>query len=185
MAELLVGQHRPGFYMRVIGEGHIEAGDPIVKTRAGPGTLTVADTDALLYLPHRDRAKLQVALTIPALSPGWQGSFRDLLAAADGHGDGDGTAAQPDSEPAWSGFRALRVTKVVKETATVASLYLAAAEGKDHPGPHALLPHRQPDRLAGTGAVGNTRAHHGGRHRGAGDRRAATPGGPHRGQGQR
>jgi ferredoxin-NADP reductase/MOSC domain-containing protein YiiM len=131
MAELLVGQHRPGFYMRVIREGHIEAGDPIVKTRTGPGALSVADTDALLYLPHRDRAKLQVALTIPALSPGWQGSFRDLLAAADGDGDGDGdgTAAQPDSEPAWPGFRTLRVTSVVKESDTVASLYLAATDG--------------------------------------------------------
>ena len=48
---LLVGHHRPGFYMRVITEGHIQAGDQIVKTRTGPDALTVADTDALLYLP--------------------------------------------------------------------------------------------------------------------------------------
>ncbi len=90
---LLVSHHRPGFYMRVITEGRIQAGDPIVKTRTGPGALSVADTDALLYLPDRDRAKLQVALTIPALSPGWQGSFRDLLAAA----EGNGAAPSPDT----------------------------------------------------------------------------------------
>ena len=41
----------------------------------------MAETDALLYLPHRDPAKLRLATTIPALSPGWQGSFRELLAA--------------------------------------------------------------------------------------------------------
>ncbi len=93
---LLVSHHRPGFYMRVITEGRIQAGDPIVKTRTGPGALSVADTDALLYLPDRDRAKLQVALTIPALSPGWQGSFRDLLAAA----EGNGAAPSPDTGPA-------------------------------------------------------------------------------------
>ncbi len=52
---LLVSHHRPGFYMRVIAEGHIQAGDEIVKTRTGPGVVTVADTDALLYLPHKDR----------------------------------------------------------------------------------------------------------------------------------
>ncbi len=125
LPELLVSQHRPGFYMRVICEGRIKAGDPIIKTRTGPGALSVADTDALLYLPDRDRAKLQVALTIPALSPGWQGSFRDLLAAA----EGDGAAAHPDTEPAWPGFRTLRVTSVIKESATVASICLAAADG--------------------------------------------------------
>jgi 3-alpha domain/2Fe-2S iron-sulfur cluster binding domain/MOSC domain len=47
------------------------------------GALSVADTDALLYLPGRDRAKLRAAVRIPALSPGWQQSFRDLLAEGD------------------------------------------------------------------------------------------------------
>jgi ferredoxin-NADP reductase/MOSC domain-containing protein YiiM len=117
---LLVSHHRPGFYMRVLTEGHIQAGDQIVKTAAGPGALSVADTDALLYLPGRDPAKLRTALQIPALSPGWQGSFRDLAAAA----SSDGTAA-----PAWPAFRELRVAKVVREDKAVASIYLAAADG--------------------------------------------------------
>jgi ferredoxin-NADP reductase/MOSC domain-containing protein YiiM len=125
---LLVSHHRPGFYMRVIHEGLIQAGDQIVKTRAGPGELSVADTDALLYLPSRDQAKLRVAVRIPALSPGWQQSFRELL-----------TSQERDSEvgsvvePAWSGFRALRVTKVVAETPTVTSIYLADLDGRPLP----------------------------------------------------
>jgi ferredoxin-NADP reductase/MOSC domain-containing protein YiiM/ferredoxin len=125
---LLVGHHRPGFYMRVIHEGHIQAGDRIVKTRTGPGALSVADTDALLYLPGRDAEKLRVAVEIPALSPGWQQSFRDLLA-------GPGSAGQPGAvaEPAWRGFRALRVTRVVPETPTVASIYLADLDGRSLP----------------------------------------------------
>jgi ferredoxin-NADP reductase/MOSC domain-containing protein YiiM len=119
---LLVSHHRPGFYMRIIQEGHIQAGDQIIKTRTGPGALSVADTDALLYLPERDTAKLRVALDIPALSPGWQQSFHDLLAGAVG-----------PPEPAWSGFRALRVVKVVAESPTVASIYLADPEGRALP----------------------------------------------------
>jgi ferredoxin-NADP reductase/MOSC domain-containing protein YiiM/ferredoxin len=152
---LLVSHHRPGFYLRVITEGRIQAGDPIVKTRTGPGALSVADTDALLYLPGRDRAKLRVALTIPALSPGWQGSFRDLLSAAEGNGaapapdtgpssatapapdTGPSSATAPapdtgpssDTGPAWPAFRKLRVTKVVREGETVCSIYLTAADG--------------------------------------------------------
>ena len=114
---LLVSHHRPGFYMRVITEGHIQAGDQIAKTRTGPGALSVADTDALLYLPDRDREKLRAALRIPALSPGWQGSFRDLLAAAG------------EAGPAWPGFRELRVDRIVREDEHVSSIYLAAADG--------------------------------------------------------
>jgi ferredoxin-NADP reductase/MOSC domain-containing protein YiiM/ferredoxin len=137
MAALLVSHHRPGFYMCVITEGQIQAGDPIVKTKAGPHALTVADTDALLYLPGRDPAKLRHATQVPALSPGWQQSFRDLLEAA----DGDSTAAAPALGarpgrypwPAWAGFRPLRVTRVVAESTTVSSVHLADADGNRLP----------------------------------------------------
>ena len=61
MAALLVAHHRPGFYMRVIAEGRIHAGDTIIKTRTGPGALSVADTDALLYLPGPEQVQLQSA----------------------------------------------------------------------------------------------------------------------------
>jgi ferredoxin-NADP reductase/MOSC domain-containing protein YiiM len=125
---LLVSHHRPGFYMRVIAEGHIQAGDEVVETRTGPGSLSVADTDALLYLPGRDRAKLRVALQIPALSPGWQGSFRDMLSENE---------AAEDAGPAWPGFRKLRVTKVVRENEQVSSIYLTAGDGAALPAPRA------------------------------------------------
>jgi len=121
---LLVSHHRPGFYMRVIREGRIEAGDQIIKTRTGPHALTVADTDALLYLPHRDPDKLRLSVQIPALSPGWQQSFHDLLQPAGSDAGGPGPA-----EPAWAGFRALKVTKVVPESTTVSSILLTAADG--------------------------------------------------------
>ncbi|MFG2350228.1 MOSC domain-containing protein [Streptomyces phaeochromogenes] len=127
---LLVSHRRPGFYMRVVREGHIQAGDRIIRTATGPGALSVADTDALLYLPDRDPAKLRLALDIPALSPGWQGSFRELLTAADGSGD---VAAPAATGPAWKGFRALRVAGVVPESATVSSIRLASPDGTPLP----------------------------------------------------
>jgi ferredoxin-NADP reductase/MOSC domain-containing protein YiiM/ferredoxin len=131
MASLLVSHHRPGFYMRVIREGCIQAGDEIVKTGTGPNAVTVADTDALLYLPHKDPAKLRLALEIPALSPGWQQSFRELMQAADAPGPSN--APSVPAGPAWPGFRPLRVTKVVPESETVSSIYLAATDGAPLP----------------------------------------------------
>lgn len=135
MPSLLVAHHRPGFYMRVITEGRIEAGDDIVRTRAGPGGLSVADADALLYLPGRDITTLRLALTIPALSPGWQGSFRTLLAAAEtGAETGAGaTVPRGTTEPGWTGFRPLRVRDVVRETDTVTSILLVADDGRTLP----------------------------------------------------
>ncbi len=129
---LLVSHHRPGFYMRVIAEGYIQAGDPIVKTRNGDGALSVADTDALLYLPGKDPAKLRTALQISALSPGWQASFRDLMDAAET--DSTATAPpRPSGGPAWPAFRELRVAEVVRESPAVCSIYLAAADGSALP----------------------------------------------------
>ncbi|MFJ6085015.1 MOSC domain-containing protein [Streptomyces sp. NPDC092369] len=133
---LLVGHHRPGFYMRVLREGIIEAGDEIVRTRTGPGALSVADTDALLYLPGRNIEKLRVALDIPALSPGWQGSFRELLAKASGAAREPVTGTVRTATatgPAWSGFRSLLVADVIAESATVSSILLSASDGSALP----------------------------------------------------
>ena len=103
MPTLLVSHHRPGFYFRVLEEGSVQAGDQIDKIADGPERLTVAAVDGLLYLPNKSRALIERALRVPALSQGWQGSFRELLDKA----DRDAQAA-----PAWSGFQPLRVAEV-------------------------------------------------------------------------
>jgi MOSC domain-containing protein YiiM len=81
---LLVAHRRPGFYLRVLQEGDVEAGDAILQVGAGPEQMTVAEVDALLYLPGHPRQGLRRALRIPALSAGWQGSFRALLEGGPG-----------------------------------------------------------------------------------------------------
>ncbi len=53
MPALLVAQHRPGFYFRVLQEGEVGAGDSIVQITDGPESISVADVDALLYLQDR------------------------------------------------------------------------------------------------------------------------------------
>jgi ferredoxin-NADP reductase/MOSC domain-containing protein YiiM/ferredoxin len=117
MPSLLVAHKRPGFYLRVLEEGPVEAGDAIVKAADGPERLSVAEIDALLYLPGKSRPLLERALRVAALSDGWKGSFRELL-SEDGRG----------AEPAWAGFQPLRVAEVRRESATVSSFRLVATD---------------------------------------------------------
>src|SRR5271155_5419924 len=79
MPALLVSRHRPGFYFRVLEEGEVGAGDEITKVADGPERITVANIDALLYLPNTSREQLTRALRIPALSGGWRGSLQAIL----------------------------------------------------------------------------------------------------------
>src|SRR5437763_5870794 len=114
---LLVSHRRPGFYFRVIEEGEVEAGDEIVKLASGPEEMTVAEVDGLLYLPGHPRQQLLRALRIPALSPGWQGSFRALLEAEAGSGNAGLSMTSPP--PAWPGFRPLTVAAIERESDSV------------------------------------------------------------------
>ena len=128
---LLVSHHRPGFYFRVLEEGDVEAGDEIVKLASGPEQMPVAEADALLYLPGHTRQQLLRALRIPALSPGWQASFRALLEA--GPGSGNAGLALTSPPPAWPGFRRLTVTAITRESDSVISIRLEDPTGASLP----------------------------------------------------
>jgi ferredoxin-NADP reductase/MOSC domain-containing protein YiiM len=124
---LLVSHRRPGFYFRVIEEGDVEAGDDIVKLAAGPEGMAVAEVDGLLYLPGHTRQQLLRALRVPALSPGWQASFRALL--DEGEGGGNAGLAVTSPPPAWPGFRRLTVTAITPESDSIVSIRLEDPDG--------------------------------------------------------
>jgi ferredoxin-NADP reductase/MOSC domain-containing protein YiiM len=132
MAALLVSHRRPGFYCRVITEGEVEAGQEIVKLSTGPGRVTVAEIDALLYLPGHPRDALERALRIPALSRGWRGSLERMAEQASSDSAPSGnvglTAAASSPPPAWPGFRQLSVTAVHDESANIRSFTLATPD---------------------------------------------------------
>jgi ferredoxin-NADP reductase/MOSC domain-containing protein YiiM len=141
MAALLVSHRRPGFYCRVITEGEVEAGQDIIKLVTGPERVTVAEIDALLYLPGHPRDALQRALRVPALSPGWRVSLQSLADQAVDTSGSTGniglTVAAKSPPPAWAGFRPLRVSAVHDESRDVRSVSLTASDG-------ALLPEWPP-----------------------------------------
>jgi len=135
MPSLLVAHHRPGFYFRVLQEGKVGAGDEIVKVADGPERITVADMDALLYLPGHSREQVEQALRIPALSKGWQASFQAILKQeprANGSAGNPGLANE-EQAPAWPGFKPMRLARIAKESESVTSFTLQPSDGKALP----------------------------------------------------
>ncbi|MFL6709416.1 MAG: MOSC domain-containing protein [Massilia sp.] len=130
MAALLTSSGRTGFYLRVIEEGEVGAGDAIIPVSAGPEQMTVADINALLYSSNHPPARLEQALRMPALSPGWQHSFAAMLSHPGESGNvGLNPAAAAAARHTAPGFLPLRVTRIARESKDVISLSLQAAGG--------------------------------------------------------
>ena len=109
--------------------------------------MTVAEVDALLYLPGHSRQQLLRALRISALSPGWQASFRALLDGEPGVGNAGLAVTSPPA--AWPGFRRLTVAGIERESDSVISIRLRGSRrrrascGTSWPVPHATNPARE------------------------------------------
>jgi ferredoxin-NADP reductase/MOSC domain-containing protein YiiM/ferredoxin len=129
MAALLVSKGRPGFYFRVLKEGEVGENDEIVKVGEARERMTVAEIDALLYLPNHAHDRLERALRIDALSPGWRGSFEALLQSKPNSEAGNaGLAPAAASHPVSPGFQSLSVTSMNRESEDVVSLTMQSAD---------------------------------------------------------
>jgi ferredoxin-NADP reductase/MOSC domain-containing protein YiiM len=128
MPALLTSSGRPGFYFRVLQEGEVGAGDDIVKVGEAKERMTVAEVNALLYSPNHTRERLERALRIEALSPGWRSSFEALLQSQTTGNAGLVPAAA--AHPVAPGFRPLTVTAIDHESADVLSLTMQSADGQ-------------------------------------------------------
>ena len=103
---------RVGFYLRVLEEGEVAAGDVIELARRDPRHMTVMDVSNLLYFDKENLEATRKALDIPALAHGWKGSFAERLAKAEKSGG------------ARAGFRTFIVDRQEQESETITSYYL-------------------------------------------------------------
>jgi MOSC domain-containing protein YiiM/ferredoxin-NADP reductase len=131
MPALLTSSGRPGFYFRVLQEGEVGAGDEIAKVGEAKERMTVTEINALLYSPNHARDRLERALQIEALAPGWRSSFEALLRSRTG--GNAGLVPEAAAHPAAPGFRRLAVTAIDQESADVLSLTMQSADGQPLP----------------------------------------------------
>ena len=134
MPALLTSSGRPGFYFRVLQEGTVCAGDEIVKAGEAEERMTVAEINALLYSSNHPRDRLERALRIETLSPGWRASFEALLQTTAAGSGNAGLAPAAAAHPAAPGFRPLAVTALDHESADVLSLTMQRSDGQPLPG---------------------------------------------------
>ena len=80
--KLFLASNRVGFYLRVLEEGEVGAGDDIDLVRTDPNRMTVSEINKLLYFDVNNLIDARRALAIEALSAGWRESFEERLTKA-------------------------------------------------------------------------------------------------------
>jgi MOSC domain-containing protein YiiM len=70
---------RVGFYLRVLEEGEVSAGDAIEQLHADPEAMPVREVSRVANLDRDDREGARRALRLGALSPGWRRMFADRV----------------------------------------------------------------------------------------------------------
>jgi len=79
---LFLASGRIGFYLRVLEEGEVGAGDSIERVAVDSRRVTVREVSHLLYFDPENVEGMRKALRVPALSAGWKQAFEERLIAA-------------------------------------------------------------------------------------------------------
>ena len=108
---------RVGFYLRVLEEGDVGAGDDVVLVKRDSRAMTVREVSNLLYFDKENLEAARQALYIPALSHGWKASFSQRLVKAESSTEGR------------KGLRRFVVERKERESETITSFYLVPEDG--------------------------------------------------------
>jgi MOSC domain-containing protein YiiM len=89
-------ENRTGFYLRVLEEGRIAAGDAIQRIEQGETSISVRDAFRLRHGSGGTRAEYERGAQVSALTPNWRAAFEKKLSsyltsplAGEGRGGGD------------------------------------------------------------------------------------------------
>ncbi len=79
--KLFMASGRTGFYLRVLQEGEVGAGDAIERIDIDPEPMLVQEVFRLAFIDPDNREGLKKAVDLRGLSPGWRSMFEERLAA--------------------------------------------------------------------------------------------------------
>jgi ferredoxin-NADP reductase/MOSC domain-containing protein YiiM len=128
MARRLLASGRTGFYFKVIAEGELAAGDPIIASRRAVDSVPVSEVTRLYARDKDDLDGLRRVVGIAALPDDWRDYFNEQIGQVSARGPR--RAAQT---PAWAGFRPFTLREKVWEGDDVASFHLVPETGQSLP----------------------------------------------------
>lgn len=117
IARTFLESRKVGFYLRVLEEGVVQAGDRLVLEDIDPASPTIDEFVRFAELDYWDPEGLERLLAARDLIPGWREILEDKLKRAR---DASG----------WFGFRELQVVRRHEECEGVVSLFLRCPEGR-------------------------------------------------------
>ena len=79
MVKRFLKSQRTGFYLAVLEEGLVQAGDHLERTAQHPDGLSVADVTRLYTTERTNEALLRKAISVTVLPESWRGSFEHRL----------------------------------------------------------------------------------------------------------
>jgi MOSC domain-containing protein YiiM len=77
--KLFARSGRTGFYLRVLAEGTINAGDSIERVKTHPSALSVRTMMDVMHFDRDNISVMEQAVAIPALTPSWRDEIRARL----------------------------------------------------------------------------------------------------------
>jgi ferredoxin-NADP reductase/MOSC domain-containing protein YiiM len=128
MVRRLLASGRQGFYFRVVTEGQVAAGDPIVVLDRAEDSVPVGEVTRLYARDKDDLAGLRRVMEVAALPADWRGYFEQQIRQVSA-----GIPRRPAQTAAWPGFRPFALREKVRESDDVASFHLVPEDGKSLP----------------------------------------------------
>jgi len=88
LPEQVIKRGNTGFYLRVLEEGEVRAGDELTVLKRHPARKSVAEANRLMYNDKNDQAGLEALLAVEELAESWRGQLGKRLAKLRGDGQG-------------------------------------------------------------------------------------------------
>jgi MOSC domain-containing protein YiiM len=76
--KLVSDSGRTGFYLKVLEEGRVKAGDSLDPVEQDSRQVSISFANHVWYLDRKNREAIEKVLSVPALSEAWRKSFLEL-----------------------------------------------------------------------------------------------------------
>ncbi len=124
----LLASGRTGFYFKVIAEGELAAGDPIIVAQRAVDSVPVSEVTRLYARDKDDLDGLRRIVGVAVLPADWRDYFNEQINQVSVR-----SLRRAAQTPAWAGFRPFTLREKVREGDDVSSFHLVPEDGQSLP----------------------------------------------------